>query len=78
MTPIPFRGRRAHLKNVNDPNPVPAMVFVVTATLAWQTLRTPLTLVIAAAAGAVLALTRVNATWVMLAAAAIGLARGVS
>ena len=57
---------------------VAAMVFVVTATLAWQTLRTPLTLVIAAAAGAVLALTRVNATWVMLAAAAIGLARGVS
>jgi chromate transporter len=56
---------------------VAAMVLVVTATLAWHTLRGPFAVVVAAAAGATLALTRVNATWVMLAAAAVGLARGL-
>ena len=56
---------------------VAGMVFVVTATLAHQTLRGPFTIAVAAVTGAVLALTRVNATWVMLAAAAVGLARGV-
>jgi chromate transporter len=52
---------------------VAALVLVVTVTLATQALRGPFTVAVALAAAALL-LTRVNATWVMLAAAAAGLA----
>jgi chromate transporter len=54
---------------------VAALVLVVTVTLAAQALRGPFTVGVALAAGLALLLTRVNATWVMLAAAAAGLAR---
>lgn len=54
---------------------VAALVIVVTVTLALRTLHDPLSIAITAASIAVLLLTKVNATWVMLAAAAIGLAR---
>jgi chromate transporter len=55
---------------------VAALVFVITATLATQTLRDPLSITIAAGATIALVLFNLNATWVMLAAAALGLARG--
>src|SRR5205085_485768 len=48
---------------------VAAMVFVVTVLLAAQALRGPFPIVVAAASAAVLLPTKVNATWVMLAAA---------
>lgn len=54
---------------------VAALVFVVTVTLASSALRGPAPVAIAVGAAVALAL-RLNATWVMLAAAAIGLARG--
>jgi chromate transporter len=55
---------------------VAALVFVITVTLAAQTLRDPVSIAIAAAATVALVLFNLNATWVMLAAAALGLARG--
>jgi chromate transporter len=55
---------------------VAALVFVITATLAAQTLRDPLSVTIAAGATLALVVFNLNATWVMLAAAALGLARG--
>jgi chromate transporter len=55
---------------------VAALVFVITVTLAAQTLRDPLSIAIAAMGAAALALFNLNATWVMLVAAVIGFARG--
>ena len=54
---------------------VAALVLVITVTLAFRTLHDPVSIAITAASIAVLLLTKVNATWVMLAAAALGLAR---
>jgi chromate transporter len=55
---------------------VAGLVLVVTLMLAHQALRDPLSIGIATAAFLVLVASNLNATWVMLAAAAIGLARG--
>lgn len=52
-----------------------ALVFVITLTLAAQTLRDPLSIAVAIAAFGALITSNINATWVMLAAAAVGLAR---
>ena len=54
---------------------VAALVFVITLTLAAQTLRDPLSIAVAVAAFGILTTSNINATWVMLAAAAVGLAR---
>jgi len=55
---------------------VAALVFVVTVTLAADVLRSPFPIAVAAAGFAALLALNLNATWVMLAAAAAGLARG--
>ena len=55
---------------------VAALVFVVTVTLAATALRDPLSIAIATGAGVALLYFNLNATWVMLAAAGLGLARG--
>jgi chromate transporter len=55
---------------------VAALVLVVTVTLAQEALRDPVSIGLAAAAFLVLVASDLNATWVMLAAAVVGLARG--
>jgi chromate transporter len=55
---------------------VAALVFVVTATLAADVLRGPYPLALAALAFIALVVLNLNATWVMLAAAAAGFVRG--
>ena len=56
---------------------VVALIVAVTVVLAAGALRDPVSVVLAAAAGAALLVWNVNATWVMLAAALLGLARGL-
>ena len=55
---------------------VAALVFAVTVTLAAEVLRSPFPIAVAAAGFAALLALNLNATWVMLAAAVAGLARG--
>jgi chromate transporter len=55
---------------------VAALVFVVTATLAWDVLRGPYPVALAAVAFLALVSLNLNATWVMLGAAAAGFVRG--
>lgn len=56
---------------------VVALIVVVTLTLAASALRTPTSLAVAAAAAVALLAFKVNATWVMLAAALVGTASGL-
>jgi len=56
---------------------VVALIVVVTVTLAASALRTPTSIAVAAAAAVALLAFKVNATWVMLAAALVGLASGL-
>jgi chromate transporter len=56
---------------------VVALIVVVTVDLAWASLRDPVSLSLATGAAVALLAWNVNATWVMLAAAAIGVARGL-
>jgi chromate transporter len=55
---------------------VVSLIVVVTVTLAASALRTPTSLAVAAAAAVALLAFKVNATWVMLAAALVGMASG--
>jgi chromate transporter len=57
---------------------VVALIVVVTVDLGWTALRDAPSLVIAAGAAAALLVWNTNATWVMLAAALIGVVRGLS
>jgi chromate transporter len=56
---------------------VVALIVVVTVTLAVSALRTPTSIAVAAAAAVALLAFKINATWVMLAAALVGLASGL-
>ena len=56
---------------------VVALIVVVTVDLGWSALGNPQSMAIAAAATVALVAWNINATWVMLAAALIGVARGV-
>jgi chromate transporter len=56
---------------------VVALIVVVTVDLAWASLRDPVSLSIAAGAAVALLVGNVNATWVMLTAAVVGVARGL-